>query len=237
MNIIISLILMAVPLSNAAILPFKRGDYVGIQCFYNNEWQAPPKCEETSEPIAIKFGIDTMLDCHIKVTDVNVIKDKLIKQPQFFQCRIAVSKYQDAWIPLAIPMLGSVASPSATEFTMQTKYNIVIHSSLHGTAKSGRIFGASVYPMMDSNSLQFARRGSRLSIHGAVRWFQRESFIGISSRSRDSNFLNSNNNTAGSTFSFFGSLLLIFLITTLGATVLYVFKLKPSLRRKYSKGL
>lgn len=222
-----------------SVMPFTRGDYVGIECFYNGEWQKPPNCEETSLPIAIKFGVDTMIDCHIKVNDVNFVKEKIIKPPHFFQCRIAVSKDRDAWIPLAIPIVGSVASPSSVEFTLQTKYNIVVHSSLHSTKQSGRIFGASVYPMMDSNSLQFARRGSRISMHGTIRWFQRESFIGISSRSRDSIFLSSNNNmnTIGTQFSFFGGMLLTCLITSLCATMLYVFKLKPRLRRQYLKGM
>ena len=123
----------------------KRGDYVGIQCFYNINGDTT-ECEETSEPIAIKFGIDTMLDCHIKVTDVNVIKDKLINN-QFFQCRIAVSKYQDTWIPLAFQCLGQLLL-LLLQTHNKTKYNIVIHSSLHGTAKSGRIFGAAFIPVV-----------------------------------------------------------------------------------------
>ena len=218
---------------------YYRGDFVAVQCLHNGQWQAPPKCEETSEPIAIRFGIDTMLDCHVAVKDVSIVKPKLLqgKQQPFFQCRVAASKDQNAWIPLAVPIVGTVPSPSASEFTVQTKYSIVFHSSLHAAANTGTIVGGSIYPMMDANFLQFARRGTRLSLHGTVRWFQRSSFIGISSRSRDSAFISSNNSSAYSTYSFFGWMLLVFLLTTLCATMMYAFKLKPDLRRKYLKGL
>ncbi len=101
---------------------YNRGDFVAVQCLNNGQWQAPPKCEETSEPIAIRFGIDTMLDCHVVVKDVSIFKPKLLqgKQQPFFQCRVAVSKDQNAWIPLAVPIVGTVPSPSASEFTVQT---------------------------------------------------------------------------------------------------------------------
>ena len=216
---------------------YNRGDFVAVECLQNGQWQAPPKCEETSEPIALRFGIDTMLDCHIVVKDVSIFKQKLLqgKQSPFFQCRVAASKDQNAWIPLAVPVVGSVPSPSASEFMFQTKYSVVIHSSLHAAANSGTIVGGSVYPMLDAGFLQFARKGTHLSLHGTVRWFQRNSFIGISSRSRDSVFLSYR--STESAYSFFGWMLLVFLLTTLCATMMYVFKLKPGLRRKYLKGL
>ena len=87
-------------------------------------------------------------------------------------CRIPSDNSNSSYIPLLIPMMGIVDHATVH---INNHFNFAFH------VDRTSIIGASIYPVRDA--LQYMQPGTKLSLHGPVRWFLRHTYTPLTSSS------------------------------------------------------
>ena len=90
---------------------------------------------------------------------------EVVSQTKPWHCRVRVEPDGSHYAPLVIPVWGVL---EGDHLHVDNHIQVVFH------ATAGRIIGAAAYPVQDK--FQFVKPGSVISMHGAVRWFKRDTF-------------------------------------------------------------
>lgn len=85
-----------------------------------------------------------------------------------WHCRVRVEPDGTHWAPLVIPVWGVL---EGDHLHVDNHLHVVFHAS------GGRIIAAAAYPVKDR--FQFVKPGSVISMHGAVRWFKKDTFTAM----------------------------------------------------------
>jgi len=152
---------------------YKIGEKLHIQCLNtSNLWGPGPKCEETGEEIYFQYGVDTFLYCGLAVPTQEFYQylKRLVVRDENWSCRIAMAPDHEFYVPFTIPIWG-VAEPD--HMHIDNHLNWIFH------ADGGKILGVSAYPVRDRFQLVVPK--SVITLHGAAKWFWKESFRDFSS--------------------------------------------------------
>eukprot|EP01116_Phalansterium_solitarium_P003645 TRINITY_DN14467_c0_g1_i2.p1 TRINITY_DN14467_c0_g1~~TRINITY_DN14467_c0_g1_i2.p1 ORF type:complete len:236 (-),score=49.52 TRINITY_DN14467_c0_g1_i2:188-895(-) len=156
---------------------YKMGQKIKMQCKNStnpNDWGPGPICQETGEEMYFLYGVDSFHYCgwDIQTADVYEHLRRLILRDENWACRIGMAPEHDFFIPFNIPVWGVVESD---HMHIDNHLNFVFH------ADAGKIIGAAAYPVRDR--FQFAKTGSVLTMHGPIKWFNKQSFMDFTSSS------------------------------------------------------
>jgi len=144
------------------------GQKIHIQCRnIKGEWGPGPICAETGEEIYFIFGTDTFFHCGLAIPNIEyyVHIRRFVLQDDNWSCRIPMAPDHEFYIPFTIPIWG-IAEPD--HLHIDNHLNFVFH------AEKGKLLGVSAYPVRDR--FQFTKVGTVITMHGAVKWFAKETF-------------------------------------------------------------
>lgn len=96
----------------------------------------------------------------------------MVAQTAAWQCRVPVGADAASWVPFVLPLWGVV---EGDHLHVDNHVNFALH------ADGGRVVAAAAYPVRDK--FQFVKRGSTVSLHGPVRWFDRGSYTPLAGAS------------------------------------------------------
>ncbi|KAM9999048.1 hypothetical protein ACTFIZ_002609 [Dictyostelium cf. discoideum] len=212
------------------LTPFIYGDRISMECKDNEgNWKLGPICLNQKQELSVYYGRDSPLYCGIYIDEkeFNRIKDVLNRNSSW-ECRIPISSESNTddniYIPLSIQLWGY---PQDDHLDITTHYNFIFH------VEKGIIIGATLYPVKDK--FQDVRKNAVFTIHGAIKWFNGGSHVELNDslkliKDNTNDFLNNLDYwivILWIVLSMFTSLILFSLI--------YKYKLKPNLIRKYLK--
>ena len=148
---------------------YKVGESVTLECksWDKSAWGPGPVCKETGKPLSLSFGVDNFLFCNLEVADAvtyGSFRD-IVAQTKPWHCRVPVEPGGSHFAPLVVPVWGVV---EGDHLHVDNHVHVVFH------ADAGRIIAAAAYPVRDR--FQFVKQGSVISLHGAVRWFKKDTY-------------------------------------------------------------
>mmetsp|Transcript_6538 Transcript_6538/g.8874 ORF Transcript_6538/g.8874 Transcript_6538/m.8874 type:complete len:241 (-) Transcript_6538:162-884(-) len=209
---------------------YSVGDPVLLECkdWTSGNWTFGPRCKESGQELSLSFGYDNFVYCGLNLADKTSYHHfvALAQLEETWQCRVAMSKLRDFFVPFTIPIWGVVEED---HLHVDNHLNFVFH------VDEGKIIAATAYPVRDR--FQFVKAGSLISLHGPVRWFHRhafQSFLGSNPALQDKGRPRTPETNHDFVFVFICSLLSS-LATALGAVIFYQRKLKPRIIKRCMK--
>eukprot|EP00823_Brevimastigomonas_motovehiculus_P002016 TRINITY_DN1306_c0_g1_i1.p1 TRINITY_DN1306_c0_g1~~TRINITY_DN1306_c0_g1_i1.p1 ORF type:complete len:236 (-),score=25.56 TRINITY_DN1306_c0_g1_i1:76-747(-) len=206
---------------NGEIRPFEEREEFRMECKNSTgQWSHGLICQETGLELQFLFGVDSFFSCGWLLSQEEyTFAERVMKQEDAWQCRVPLSSDHTFFLPFSIPLWGLV-EPS--HIHLNYHMNFVFH------VDDGRIIGVGVYPVRDR--FQFGRVGSLINLHGPIRWFNKHSYMSLSASLHDQN---SPSSCSFGTVA--GWCLLMILMSTVGFILLYTFKLRPQLIKRFVK--
>jgi len=226
--------------------PFAMGTKLILECkmpklnpesnITENEFSSAFICQETKQSLHFEFGVESFLYCSIAI-DTNLLMNyfnSLINQVSALQCRLPMSLEHSIYLPVLFPVWGVV---EPTHSHINYHYNFLFHYD----PVNFHLIGATIYPLRDR--FTFIKSGMNLPLHGPVKWMKGHTYNSITGDSGGDTHSHGgahSHNTSGVTNGEIAMIVMFWCLLTstviiLGGIVLYLFKLKPAIIKKYLK--